>query len=349
MAPGDDVWRYLWEGRIQTAGFSPYGFAPIAPELESLRDATWGLINHAESSAIYPPIAQLMLRGVAMVGGSVVALKVVFVIADLAVAGLLARRFGRGAAVLYAWNPLVIYVGAGGAHYEPVLLLAMVAGWLAWEQVEKSPSNHNGYLAAWWLGVAAGVKWITAPLLAWIVWAKLRRREFGPAILLSLLGVLPLGLALLWFKLDFGQVGPLAPKVFVREARTSELFPWLLEWGWPSSAYRNGILVVFLAPVAAWIFFRARTLAGFAQSFLVALLVFAPSVHAWYFVWLFPFAVKTRNLGLRWLGLSGFVYFWLWEHQAITGDWEQSPTEKLLLWGPLLAGYWWSERNRNFS
>ncbi len=346
MTPGDDVWRYLWEGRIQIEGYSPYLFAPIAPELATLRDATWVGINHAETTAIYPPIAQLLLRFSAALFGTVLGLKLIFIAADLGVTALLAKRFGLGRTVLYAWNPLVIYVGAGGTHYEPVLLLAMVAGWLAWEKTIEEESNLMGYfhggVSAWWMGVAAGVKWITAPLLAWVVWAKLKRRDLKGAVILAVLGALPVLLALAWFKIDFGEIGPLAPKTFVKEARTSELFPWLLEMVWPASAYKNGWLVAFFAPVAAVIFFRARTLLQFTETFLVALLIFAPSVHAWYFVWVLPFAVASRNLGLRWLGVSGFGYFWLWETQARTGDWVQSPLEKLLLWGPLLIGFWWS-------
>lgn len=342
MAPGDDIWRYLWEGRIQLAGYSPYSYAPVAAELASLRDATWSAINHAEVTAIYPPIAQLMLRAMAALGGGVIGLKLLFLVADLAVSGLLARRFGRGAAVFYAWNPLVIYVGAGGGHYEPVLVLAMVAGWLAWDHGERERGHHGGYGAGWWLGVAAGLKWITAPLVAWCGWAHLRAGAWRKGLGLGLIAVVPLGVTLLWFWRDFGAVGPLVPSTFVREARTAELFPWMLEQVWPESAYKNGVLVMFFAPVAAWVFFRARTLARFGESFLVALLIFAPSVHAWYFVWLIPWAVSSRNLGVRWLSLSGFAYFWQWETQARTGEWGQSPIERLLLWTPLLVGFWWS-------
>ena len=31
----DDMYRYIWEGRIQASGFSPYSLAPDAPELSS--------------------------------------------------------------------------------------------------------------------------------------------------------------------------------------------------------------------------------------------------------------------------------------------------------------------------
>lgn len=351
MEPGDDVWRYLWEGRMQGAGFSPYLHAPSDPLLTPWRDATWALINHPDASAIYPPIAQIVLRVVASVSASVGAFKVVFIVADLVVAGLLVRRFGRGAAVWYAWNPLVIYVGAGGAHYEPVLLLAMVVGWLAWDRKGAEACHPRGdfrgerkkLAGVWWLGVAAGLKWITAPLLAWAVWAKVRGGDWKRAMLMAGFGALPVVLGLGLFSWNFGQVGPLVPKEFVSHARTAEFFPWLLEMVWPESAFKNRWLVVFFAPVAAWIFFRAKTMRDFGESFLVALLVFSPSVHAWYFVWLVPFAVGSKNLGTRLVCVSGWGYFWLWERQAQTGVWALSDMERLALWLPLLGGYLWTK------
>ncbi len=139
MAPGDDVWRYLWEGRMQSAGFSPYLHAPNDPYLVTWRDAAWTFINHKEFSTIYPPLAQLVLRWITLVSTSVLAMKLVFIAADLAVCRLLAQRFGRARTLLYAWNPLVIYTGAGGAHYEPLLLLGLTAGWLAWPQATCHP------------------------------------------------------------------------------------------------------------------------------------------------------------------------------------------------------------------
>lgn len=341
MVPGDDVWRYLWEGKIQLAGFSPYLLAPNATELEALRTSTAGLINHPEATAIYPPVAQLFLRMAAWVGGGVLGLKLWFLVADGVIIWLLARRFGRGAALLYAWNPLIVYAGVGGAHYEPLLLLAMVAGWFAWERSTAGSGRPQGYGAAVWLGVAAGLKWITAPLLAWGMWDKLKRGEWQTALGMGAVGALPVLAALGWFWSDFGAIGSLAPKTFVQEARTSELFPWMLAQVWPESAYRNSVLVWFFVPVAAWVFFRAKGLVDFAETFLVALLVFAPSVHFWYFAWLVPWAVASRNYGIIAVSVSGFGYFWLWESQAQGGGWVQSPGEKLVIWVPLLLGFWW--------
>src|SRR5947207_680922 len=37
LAPGDDFWRYQWEGKIQQFGFNPYLQAPDDPKLEAVR------------------------------------------------------------------------------------------------------------------------------------------------------------------------------------------------------------------------------------------------------------------------------------------------------------------------
>src|SRR5689334_4625690 len=56
----DDVWRYLWDGRVLRAGISPYAHAPDHPSLAFLRDAGWRRVNNPEIPTIYPPVAQIL-------------------------------------------------------------------------------------------------------------------------------------------------------------------------------------------------------------------------------------------------------------------------------------------------
>ena len=43
----DDVFRYIWDGRVQAAGIDPYEDVPAAPELARLRDpALWPAASH---------------------------------------------------------------------------------------------------------------------------------------------------------------------------------------------------------------------------------------------------------------------------------------------------------------
>ena len=108
MAPpahSDDVYRYLWDGKVQRAGINPYRFAPDAVELTALRDADWARINNRQLPTIYPPLAEAAFAAAPSLG----AWKLLVALADLAVALLLLCRARRPAA-----SGAVGLVAAGG-------------------------------------------------------------------------------------------------------------------------------------------------------------------------------------------------------------------------------------------
>lgn len=129
----DDVWRYLWEGRIGVAGFSPYAHPPADAVLAPLRDPDWHRVAHRDVSTIYPPAAQLLFRAVATLAPSVTGFQVAAVAADAALALVLAAALSRRGLPfervgLYWLCPLAMVEVARGAHVEPFALLAMAGG-----------------------------------------------------------------------------------------------------------------------------------------------------------------------------------------------------------------------------
>src|ERR1044071_5648462 len=47
----DDIYRYIWDGRVQAAGINPYRYVPAAPELVQLRDDDiYPKVNRRESA-----------------------------------------------------------------------------------------------------------------------------------------------------------------------------------------------------------------------------------------------------------------------------------------------------------
>ncbi|WP_439580736.1 glycosyltransferase 87 family protein [Elioraea sp.] len=134
-----DVFRYIWDGRVQAAGINPYRHLPVAPELAHLRDAAvWPNINRADYAVtIYPPAAQMLFLLAAVLGDSVVAMKLVLVAAEaVTVAALIALlrhlRMPVTRVVAYAWHPLALWEIAGNAHIDGAMLAAMLFGlWLA--------------------------------------------------------------------------------------------------------------------------------------------------------------------------------------------------------------------------
>jgi hypothetical protein len=66
----DDVYRYLWDGRMTLSGIDPYAYAPDDAALRGMRDATWILINHKEIPTIYPALAQMLFALGRALGGA---------------------------------------------------------------------------------------------------------------------------------------------------------------------------------------------------------------------------------------------------------------------------------------
>ena len=105
----DDIYRYLWDARVQAAGGNPYAHAPDAAPLEGLRDEDWSRINHPELVTVYPPVAQWFFLAAHLVWPGVTGLKAALVLCDLLLIAVLWRLLRvRGQrperALLYAWH-----------------------------------------------------------------------------------------------------------------------------------------------------------------------------------------------------------------------------------------------------
>src|SRR5262249_16882582 len=105
-----DLYRYLWDGRVQMAGINPYRSAPEDEALRSLRgDAVYRWINRKEFPTIYPAGAQLIFWGAAALGLTTPArFKALLLLADFGAALLLLRlldhcQVNRLRVLLYAW------------------------------------------------------------------------------------------------------------------------------------------------------------------------------------------------------------------------------------------------------
>src|SRR5260370_1525737 len=56
----DDIYRYVWDGRVQAAGINPYRYTPADEHLQSLRDEeVYPKINQPDSAPpLHPPSTQ---------------------------------------------------------------------------------------------------------------------------------------------------------------------------------------------------------------------------------------------------------------------------------------------------
>jgi hypothetical protein len=127
----DDIYRYAWEGYVQTHGINPYLSAPDAPELTGYRNAIWHLVNNKSVSAIYPPLSQVVNALTFLLAGSIWGFKLLFVILDgVVICGILKllglRSQNLSQVMFYAWNPLIVTEIAGSGHHDPLVVALLL-------------------------------------------------------------------------------------------------------------------------------------------------------------------------------------------------------------------------------
>ncbi len=173
-----DMYRYVWDGRVQLAGINPYRYLPAADELAFLRDeAVYAHINRADyAHTMYPPAAQAIFALAAAVTPGVFGMKLMIAAFDaLAVIALIAllRVAGRDPAelLIYAWLPLPVWEFAGNAHID-----GATAGMLALALLVAV----RGY--SMFAGIVLAAATLTKLLPAVVLPAFWRRRDWRLAI-----------------------------------------------------------------------------------------------------------------------------------------------------------------------
>ncbi len=142
----DDIYRYIWDGRVQAAGINPYRHIPTDTHLAPLRDeAVFPNINRNNyAPTIYPPVAQMLFLLATRFGETVPAMKLALVAVEAIGIGALffvlrAAGAPRENILLYAWHPLPVWEIAGSGHLEAAVvafvalaLAAALGGRRAW-------------------------------------------------------------------------------------------------------------------------------------------------------------------------------------------------------------------------
>ncbi len=278
----DDVYRYVWEGRIQLLGGNPFAWSdrPEALRWAHLRDAVWEGINHKDYPAVYPPLWQLAARAVVACSDSVTAMKALVAACEcltLWPLALLLRQRGLPfeRLLVLAWSPLALVETAGSGHNDALGILLMTASLAALS------ADRRGLSA---LAIGLGLQAKFLPGLVALSWARRYRLVHG---------LLALGAAgvLVW---PYAGAGPgllLSLGKYSRFWRFNETLFAPLSWltGSHSGGVRlSGLVVLALALALAW---RRVEAAAAGLTVVTAWLLLAPNVLPWYALWLLPFLV----------------------------------------------------------
>lgn len=283
----DDIFRYLWDGRVFAAGINPYLYPPASEFLTFLQDGViYPDINHPELPTIYPPAAQFFFLVAYVVFDSVWGFKLLIVVVDLFLGWILIRllqldqKCEKGVLV-YLWHPLVIVEGAGSGHMDFLgIMLLMLALWLWYMQ-----RNKGAILA---LGTAVMTKFLPVVFVPALVrwserWFPLNWRLFLLLPLVVVAGYIPF-VALggpLW-----GSLGTYA----ANWEFNSPVFWFLRTVLGDGFLARKALAGLFISIVCLVSFLRLPPL-KFGFIVMACFTLLTPTLHPWYLVWLIPFLV----------------------------------------------------------
>jgi alpha-1,6-mannosyltransferase len=321
LPPGadDDIHRYVWDGRLQRLGYNPYIVVPSDPAWKGLHTPETRNLNNPDLPSPYPAGAQLFFRAVTSIQESTFALKVAFVICELAIILVLLdlerRKQGAHLVLAFAWNPLLAIEVAGSGHIDIVgallLLLSAAALRRRWRAT-----------AAVGLGLAVAVKLLPVVLLP-LYWKRVRIRD-------AVLAAAVVGLLYVPF-LNHGRIPIGSLGTYVQTFRFNGPVFAALDQVVPPQLLA-GLAVLIGLVTATWLRSAAPewSLDVFAWPMAASLLC-APVVFPWYLLWLLPFLVSPSTVLIILWTVSIIPTYVQWHLRTLGHPWGSLPGWVLLL------------------
>jgi hypothetical protein len=346
----DDIYRYIWDGRVQAAGINPYRYIPAEEPLAQLRDdQIYPHINRRDTvRTIYPPVAQATFLLVTRFSESVTWMKAAMVgfeaIAIWALIEMLSSfGFSRQRVLIYAWHPLAVWEFAGSGHADALAIAFIALALLARRKDAES---------------------LTGVLLACATCVKLFPIVLFPALYIRRSWKMPLAFVatVLIAYLPYLSVGPM--KVLGSlPAYSSEqglltgrqyfllaLARQVLNANVPTVVYFVFVAAV-LGGLSLWMMRERRgdDARYLRNGLLIAsvFMVFQAPHFSWYFTWLIPFLCFIPSLPFFYLSVSNFVLYLTWLNDTPN----RVLIYKALIFGPFLIlgmlAIWLHKKSQN--
>jgi alpha-1,6-mannosyltransferase len=295
-----DVYRYIWDGRVQAAGINPYRYFPADAALAHLRDATiFPHINRVDTAAtIYPPVAQFFFLLVTRFGENLTTMRFAMLACEavtVTLIMLLLRRTNQAATrvIAYLWHPLPLWEIANGGHVDALMIALMLAGvWIA--------LTGHALRGAAFIALSALVKPYVAPVLA-AIWRPWDVKMPLVVIAVAAFCYLP------YLSASWGVLGYLAKGYLTEEGISAGYELWLLSLWRVVFGEHQGDVVAYVALAALVLLFAAFAVAlrsdrsvasslGSINMLLLLTLLFLSPNYPWYFLLITPFVALVGTL-----------------------------------------------------
>jgi alpha-1,6-mannosyltransferase len=333
-----DIYRYVWDGRVQAAGINPYRYVPADAALAFLRDgAIFPHINRVDTAVtIYPPVAQFFFLIVTRIGESVTVMRLALLGCEavtVTLIVLLLRRMDRPVTrvIGYLWHPLPLWEIASSGHVDALMVMLMLLGlWIA--------LTGHALCGAVVIALSVLVKPFAAPAFAGI-WRKWDLKM--PLVVIATIALCYLP----YLSVGWGVLGFLTEGYLTEEGLSAGYDIWLLSLWRLVFGQHQGDVVTYVGLAALVLLSKGfavarRSHGGIASALgdinmllLLTLLLVSPN-YPWYFLVITPF-IALHGSSPNWVVSIGAL---LLSEQL---DWDfyipRMVTKSVLFGGLLLA------------
>ncbi len=299
----DDIYRYIWDGKVINNGINPFKYAPEDRELKYLQSEILpAKINHPDMKTIYPPFSQfIFFLSYKFFGENFGGIKFLLLLSEVLTLILLVKILKHLSlpiqnVSLYALCPLPIMQFMVDGHIDgtgfPFLLLAVYLY-----------INKKKISSFFIIGLSLTTKFISG-----MIWPFIWKEEkWKGRILLIIIPSIIVGVLYLPF---------LNQNVFPLES----LFQFSANWIANSSIFS---ILFFLIKdnqearlISLFLFFISGLILFFSRQKLIdklyliffLFLIFSPTVHPWYVTWIALFLpISFRWSGMMFIALVNLV------------------------------------------
>jgi hypothetical protein len=320
----DDVYRFIWDGRLLVHGFNPYLYLPSdiihtdTAVIANLDEILFQQLNSPDYFTVYPPLNQALFGLAAWLSNgsflwNVVWLRVPIIVSEIGTLWVMIKLLRRlnlnpNLALLYGLNPLIILELTGNLHFEAIMIFFAL-------------------LAVWWLMKGRTV--LSAGVIALAIGTKLLPLILLPIIVRRLGWMKGLAYSALAGLITIAMFAPFASVELIQNVFSSinlyfqkfefnaSVYYVLREIGYWIEGYntieRVGVwLSIATTGSILWIAFRWRNVSTAAQvlASLTIYFAFATTVHPWYIATPVAASVFTRfRYPILWSALIPLSYF----------------------------------------
>jgi len=341
----DDPYRYLWEGKLQTAGGNPYESRPADARWSGLRDATYPRIPGKDFKAVYGPLIEQMELWTYRAASAVEVdplrqafwFKLPFALCDLGAIAVLWVLLGAHGLpceriLIYAWSPLPVIEFWATGHNDSVVVLLVALALLA-----AIKERWTWTFVALGLAVAAKI-WPVLLFPLFIGWKRnrpLRWWQWLAAVPIFGLLFLPY-----WTNIEENLR---FMSGFMGGWRNNDSLYGILLWLTGDVYHAKYIAFAIVAIAVALLTLRQLSLERASLWAIAIMLMVSANCHPWYLTWLLPLLVLLPVPALLlWTALVPLAYSAVISWVTL-GEWQGSNAFRWYEYVPvyaMLIGSW---------